>query len=182
MPKICEKCQKNFPYNIKIDGKTRNLSSRKYCLDCSPFDKHNTKNLLKSDVPEYKITGRNCKLCNKLYFNKGTRCWSCLTRVGRERKSNKLYGLLGDKCWVCGYDKCRQALEFHHFDPKQKEFGLSAREMQYAWKRVWKEAQKCCLLCANCHREVHAGILDITEIYHSNWDLILENANNTRTS
>ena len=43
--KICVKCQKEFPSWVTIEGKPRNLCSRKYCLDCSPFGSHNTKNL-----------------------------------------------------------------------------------------------------------------------------------------
>ena len=43
--KICKKCQDTFPNWVTIDGKPRNLGSRKYCLECSPFGSHNTKNL-----------------------------------------------------------------------------------------------------------------------------------------
>jgi hypothetical protein len=28
---------------VLVDGKTRNLQNRKFCLDCSPFGKHNTR-------------------------------------------------------------------------------------------------------------------------------------------
>ena len=31
----------------------------------------------------------------------------------------------GGRCQVCGYDRCIEALEFHHLDPTQKDFGLS---------------------------------------------------------
>lgn len=33
----------------------------------------------------------------------------------------------GGKCSVCGYSKCKGALEFHHLDPKEKDFGISAQ-------------------------------------------------------
>ena len=29
----------------------------------------------------------------------------------------------GDKCQICGYNKCIKALEFHHLDENEKEFG-----------------------------------------------------------
>ena len=35
--KICEKCGKEFPNWTMINGVKKNLHSRKYCLDCSPF-------------------------------------------------------------------------------------------------------------------------------------------------
>lgn len=52
---------------------------------------------------------------------------------------------------------------------QQKKFQLSIREMQYKWEKVWEEAQKCCLLCCRCHREVHYGLIDVTDIYKSKW-------------
>lgn len=33
----------------------------------------------------------------------------------------------GGKCSVCGYNKCRAALEFHHTNPNEKDFGISAK-------------------------------------------------------
>ncbi len=43
--KICDKCGDKFPILIKIHGITRNLNSRRFCLKCSPWGKHNTSNL-----------------------------------------------------------------------------------------------------------------------------------------
>lgn len=60
----------------------------------------------------------------------------------------------GGKCQKCGYDKCVNALEFHHRDPTSKE--VDWRKMQRrSWAGVKEELDKCDLLCANCHREVH---------------------------
>lgn len=61
----------------------------------------------------------------------------------------------GGKCIRCGYDKCERALEFHHRDPDMKEFGLAANGIIHGWDAFWAEAQKCDLLCANCHAELH---------------------------
>jgi len=61
----------------------------------------------------------------------------------------------GGKCELCGYSKCKQALEFHH-KIKNKEFGISARGYTRSWEKVKKEISKCILVCANCHREIHA--------------------------
>ena len=57
----------------------------------------------------------------------------------------------GAKCEICGYDRCMDALEFHHLYESDKEFGLSEKDYARAWKRVEKELGKCVLLCANCH-------------------------------
>ncbi|MBU6415166.1 HNH endonuclease [Patescibacteria group bacterium] len=67
----------------------------------------------------------------------------------------------GGKCMTCGYKKTPWALDLHHFDESQKAFGLSVRGLTRSWGRLKDEADKCVLLCANCHREVHAGITQL---------------------
>lgn len=65
----------------------------------------------------------------------------------------------GNKCQECGYNKCRRALHFHHIDPKTKEFGIFEARPGYKKTRNWEnlklEIDKCILLCANCHAELH---------------------------
>ena len=63
----------------------------------------------------------------------------------------------GGRCSRCGYDKCVEALEFHHLDSAQKNFGISARGYTRSWERVRAELEKCILVCASCHRELHAA-------------------------
>ena len=64
---------------------------------------------------------------------------------------------MGGKCQKCGYSKCYDALEFHHLDPKKKDFQLSALK-NYSLNALKKELDKCIMLCANCHREEHARL------------------------
>ncbi|MDP3995845.1 MAG: hypothetical protein Q8P74_01195 [bacterium] len=64
----------------------------------------------------------------------------------------------GGRCVLCGYDKCIQALDFHHIGGKGKDFGISDKGYTRSWERVKKEIDKCILVCANCHRELHVGI------------------------
>ncbi len=59
----------------------------------------------------------------------------------------------GGQCIGCGYNKCLEALEFHHLDPSAKEFEISDRR---SWEALTIELDKCVLVCANCHREFHS--------------------------
>ena len=59
----------------------------------------------------------------------------------------------GNRCSKCGYDKCLAALEFHHPDPSVKESKIIGTTASLDKQRA--EANKCLLLCANCHREEH---------------------------
>jgi hypothetical protein len=63
---------------------------------------------------------------------------------------------LGGKCRLCGYDKCPSALEFHHVEVWLKDFTISDRMTSF--EAIKPELDKCELLCANCHREVHDGL------------------------
>jgi hypothetical protein len=63
----------------------------------------------------------------------------------------------GGKCYLCGYADCIDALDLHHMDATQKDFGVSSSGLTRSWEKNKAEADKCVLLCANCHREVHAG-------------------------
>jgi len=47
-------------------------------------------------------------------------------------------------------------LEFHHPDPKAKEYNISDRMTTF--EDIQGELDKCHLLCATCHREVHEGL------------------------
>lgn len=66
------------------------------------------------------------------------------------------------ECQRCGYNKCSNALEFHHKDPSQKDAALSFMLVGAPNRdRLIAELKKCVLLCANCHREYHAGLFEI---------------------
>lgn len=60
---------------------------------------------------------------------------------------------LGNKCLRCGSSN---NLQFHHRDPDSKEFEVSKARSVSA-ERLKTELEKCDLLCAECHRNVHAA-------------------------
>ena len=58
------------------------------------------------------------------------------------------------------YNKCIEALAFHHLDENLKNFTLSGN-WGLSWEQIEKKLEKCVLLCCRCHAEVHAGITKI---------------------
>ena len=83
------------------------------------------------------------------------RCITCRNEMrnkARQRLKLKAIEYKGKQCNLCGYNRCVEALEFHHIDPKIKSFEISERRN---WNDVALELNKCLLLCANCHREIH---------------------------
>jgi|SRR3989338_5641846 len=89
-------------------------------------------------------------------------------RKAVRKRRNKLRTMAreykGGKCMICGYTKYPGSLDFHHLDPKQKEFGISVRGLTRSWEKIRKEIDKCILVCANCHREIHAGITQLPSV------------------
>lgn len=76
-----------------------------------------------------------------------------------KRIKEELVKYKGGKCEVCGYSKCIQALEFHHLDPTYKDFSISGGTKSF--ERLKPEVDKCILVCSNCHKEIHAGLVSI---------------------
>lgn len=70
----------------------------------------------------------------------------------------------GKRCRLCPEDApC--CLSFHHPDPENKEFSISqARTLWPSWEQLEAEIAKCVLICENCHRKIHAGILALPEV------------------
>lgn len=74
----------------------------------------------------------------------------------RDRTKIKAINYLGGECEICSYDRCPTALEFHHINEEEKSFSISSN-LNKAWNKIKDELDKCALVCANCHREIHQG-------------------------
>lgn len=59
-------------------------------------------------------------------------------------------------CDICGYKKCLDALEFHHVNDNKKSELSKINRLSTAKQEI----EKCILVCANCHREIHSGSVD----------------------
>lgn len=110
---------------------------------------------------------KTCLKCGNKFFPKKqakTRryCYECLPEENfngsHMRKRIKIWALeyAGKQCSCCGYNKCIEALEFHHLDPNEKDFSISDRDILLDWEQIKKELDKCIVVCANCHREIHS--------------------------
>ncbi|HXD54018.1 MAG TPA: helix-turn-helix domain-containing protein [Solirubrobacteraceae bacterium] len=88
------------------------------------------------------------------------RCRKCRAEaVSRRRRKMKriLVEEAGGACVRCGYSKTMRALHFHHVNPAEKLIELNAKGVALSLDTLRAEAQKCVLLCSNCHAEVEDG-------------------------
>lgn len=91
-------------------------------------------------------------------------------RLNCIRKLKKSYGQThkrelilrkGGKCQLCGTAYNGQngcIFDFHHVNPKEKDFNISARLRynSYIPQDIYNEIDKCILVCSNCHRQLHS--------------------------
>jgi len=89
------------------------------------------------------------------------RCKQCRSAaVARRRRKVKaiLVEEAGGRCCICGYRRSMRALHFHHLEPSRKRHEINAKGVAIALEKLRGEAQKCVLLCSNCHAEVEDGM------------------------
>ena len=110
------------------------------------------------------MCGRHGETQYVLQEHGGYRCKRCRAEaVARRRRRVKelIVNEAGGRCVLCGYDKCQAALHLHHVDPRTKSFGLAQRGITRAIDEVRHEAEKCILVCSNCHAEIESGITSV---------------------
>ncbi len=120
------------------------MVSTKICIDCKqekPIVEFYKQNDHQFGVMSY------CKNC----FN-----FRCVQRwKNRKIKALEYKGFACERCGLHLKDAHFAVFEFHHLNPKQKEFDWSKLRLK-SWKKITDELDKCILVCANCHRIIHA--------------------------
>lgn len=105
---------------------------------------------------------------NKEKVKNRVRAWN-KANPGCQEKRTRLYKELVETCEIikvyygCANPKCNwkgeyhpRMLDFHHQNPENKAFSISAKRS----KKMFAEINKCCVLCKNCHALVTFGELD----------------------
>lgn len=156
--KTCGKVVDRKPSEIK---RRANIFCSRSCA-ATHNNKTNPKRHVQGQCAECKksITTRT-KFCSVIcrYKTSSTKSRAERTKWMQEfrlERKIKAVALKGGACTGCGYNKSIRALHFHHLDPTEKDFGLSRFDGK--WEKVLKELEKCLLVCANCHAEIHDDI------------------------
>jgi hypothetical protein len=63
-----------------------------------------------------------------------------------------------EPCYYCGED-APEVKDFHHMKGEVKLFDVANAWRSYGISKVSAEIAKCRIVCANCHRKIHAGTI-----------------------
>ena len=79
-----------------------------------------------------------------------------------------LESIMDLSCALCGYNRCINALVFHHIKPSKDNVSVgkmiaTQAPTERSKGKVLNEIKKCVLLCSNCRKEVLAGDREIIE-------------------
>ena len=150
---VCEGC------SIRQIGEALGSSytNTRYWLNV--FELQTNRSSSRKDDPQ-----RACTKCGRQYHytpsntagHQPTLCNSCDVYRRRTEMKQEAIRYKGGRCVLCGYDKCARSLVFHHRDPSKKGFCINSKYIRLSWGNLRGELDKCDLLCANCHGEVHA--------------------------
>ena len=142
--------RKKYPTEIPIQKLSNKLNKTKRAIQ----HKAAREGLSKPRIPHNKPKDKNYRnIVDKRYYEKHKERIYQMKKERLKRKKIELAKILGGKCCICGYNKCIAALEFHHKRDKENMIARMIRNISK--QKALKEIEKCILLCANCHREVH---------------------------
>lgn len=163
---ICKQCNIEFfeKYSKWSDG---NFCSKKCASTFSSKQRteDDFKRVSNKLIKTGKYVKKLCTCCGKRNFSqKSDLCRKCKPKQNRntygihviswrQRTKIKLVEYKGGKCEKCGYSRCIASLGFHHRNPEMKDFRISGSCRSF--ERLKIEVDKCDLLCANCHNELH---------------------------
>ena len=137
----------------RYELETERMHRRRHPTASEPLERYVERRCQTHGLAPFVLEGRGYYRCCK--------CRSAGVAKQRRRTKQTLVAEAGGECALCGYSRCLAALQFHHLDRSSKAFPLSLRGVTRSLEKVRAEAQKCALLCANCHAEVEAGVASV---------------------
>lgn len=136
---------------------------KRVCNKCN-IEKPLTKKYFRTTFNYYKgvkkeYFRRGCIDCEKVYWKENNKKNWQRGKIRLQKLREEMVEYLGGKCSICKMSFHTCVYDFHHKDPKTKKYNVSSMVGNYSSNRelIFKELDKCLLLCSNCHRNFHWG-------------------------
>jgi hypothetical protein len=153
---ICKNCNKEFPNKINIDGETKALIGRKFCLECSPHGGRNTRSyIIKLDKNQaYCARCRETKNKSEFYVRKSSGkpfsyCIKCQETVKALKFEEKLERMILERGGVCNDCGIPYPMPVYEFYSESDIYHLS-KAKNMSLHRLREEVKDYILLCKNC--------------------------------
>ena len=130
----CKQKKEMFEFN---KNRCRKDGLNSICKDCS---KKRSKQYYRENIDHHK---------NVIHRNK---------QVYEEQLKSWLSFLKSGGCCICN-EKEICCLDFHHIDSDEKDYSIANLVVGLSLKKLEIELPKCAIVCSNCHRKIHVGIL-----------------------
>lgn len=140
--KICAKCETEKTldeFHVKKDGR---YGRHSYCKVCAIANaKQHYRENIKTVLP------RNIEYARKY-----------------RRQIKNVIDSLKETFGCCScFEKNAACLDMHHLDVGTKDDVISTLATRKNISKLVEELNKCICVCANCHRKIHAGMLEIVQ-------------------
>ena len=131
-----------------VEDAVRHTSNIRQCLIYLGIDpRSSSRNTLKKKIQEYNIDTSHFVLKS---YNRRAKASEVKLNLIKE---------LGGRCVRCGIEANINnyvIFDFHHIDPSKKDFSINT--FNGSLEDMEKEAKKCVVMCANCHRLHHFNL------------------------
>ena len=165
--KICKNCGKQFPNTIQIDGHIQYLTSRKFCLECSPLGNRNTRSYIiqLAENQAYCARCREIKDKVEFYLRKGSGnpfsyCMKCSEEVKRLKFEEKLERIIQERGGICNDCGLSYPIPVYEFYSEKNIYSLS-KAKNMSLHRLREEIKDYIMICKNCSaiRKWEKGIM-----------------------
>lgn len=150
MSKICYKCKKEQPDSNFHKKKSSKDGLHSYCKKCA---------ILGAKTNYHKKTKKE----KQIAFNKA------------KEKRDSLLEICNNIKYKYGCSFCKEnnpiCLDFHHLNPDKKIKAVSTIARHKSLSKMIIEINKCIVVCANCHRKIHFGLLKTNNLLPCNESL-----------
>jgi|3_EtaG_2_1085321.scaffolds.fasta_scaffold02968_2 hypothetical protein len=150
----CLNCKSVIPSQIKIKNKIVRLTSRKFCLECSPLGSRNTRQY----IIDTKDNESYCPRCQKIkeigeFYNINNRvasyCKLCQQDVKKIKAEEKLHSLIEMKGSICVDCEIVFPTPVYVFYNGKKKFPVS-KIQHLSMKKLIEKLENYFLICRNC--------------------------------
>ena len=85
-------------------------------------------------------------------------------QIGAKRRKQIVEDAKKHSCIICNKDYPPEVMDLLHIDPSPKKHSVSKLLQIASYKTLQEEIDKCAPICANCHRLLEHGYVELPDL------------------